>query len=160
MVVSVSPPPPVYPVDERGLSIATVAAGADHSIELELDEAQLSLGAAKVTYEFATEDMDVDFGISLRPLGAAAGGAEAALLPVARHEPSIFDDQPSVTGEVPCVSAGCYVVTFGNSYSWMSAKIVHFKVTLEMVESATGGGAGVGESVEVDQSVEAAPAPE
>ena len=72
-----------YPVDEQGLSVVTVAAGAEHVTELELDEAQLSLGTAKVTYEFTTEDMDVDFGISMRPLGSAADGAEAmALLPV------------------------------------------------------------------------------
>ena len=48
-------------------------------------------------------------------------------------------------------------MTFGNSYSWMSGKVVHFKVALEMVAAA--GGGGVGESVEVDQSVEATPAP-
>jgi hypothetical protein len=57
VLVSVSPPPPSYPVDEEGFSIVTVGAGADHTIALELDEAQLSVGTAQVAYEFTTEDM-------------------------------------------------------------------------------------------------------
>eukprot|EP01046_Picozoa_sp_COSAG06_P002465 COSAG06_NODE_88_length_24864_cov_7.159368_2_plen_69_part_00 len=50
VLVSVSPPPPPYPVDEEGFSIVTVGAAADHTIVLELDEAQLYVGTAQVAF--------------------------------------------------------------------------------------------------------------
>lgn len=129
MLVSVRAPPPAYPVDKDGLSVTTVAAGTDVVVELAVTAQQLAAGKdVRLKWDFRTEWGDIDFSVALRP---EQQKELQQLLPAQRYDASPEGKPVSGELDVPLSAAGTYMFTFGNAYSWMNAKVVHFKIEVE-----------------------------
>lgn len=104
--------------DLDGAVTVSVGAGKKHTIAKSVGEHQIG---STLTWEFMSKDKDCGFELAVK----ATSGTKV-ILPNERVDCNIVPE----SGAHSCAIAGEYMITFDNSYSWMSSKTVQYKVAL------------------------------
>ena len=104
-------------------NVEKVAAGDSFELEVSAE-----LGA-RIEYSFFMADgADIGFAVDYYEAAAEDEAEDAAPREILASERSSPDEAEPTSGAVSCDATGTYVLVFDNSYSWMNAKEVSFRV--------------------------------